>query len=190
MKLLMKKKKNHGITQKRTFKGDQAFLQSLKLPSPTLSLSKWKQNIVTYKEDGQGSQSRQSAKRFSSRWNWDSPTPLAAGECAPPPFCPGGRSHSLAAKGVGESQFQRGDIHYGTLYIQVLCGRDPVQQNQKPSTSLLFLFFSKRHKSAERQLKNEKNICNCRFLATTHKSHHLDRRIRAHFLPASISCQN
>jgi hypothetical protein len=27
-------------------------------------------------------QSRQSAKRFSSRWNWDSPTPLAAGECA------------------------------------------------------------------------------------------------------------
>jgi hypothetical protein len=35
-------------------------------------------------------QSRQSAKRFSSRWNWDSPTPLAAGECAPPPFGPGG----------------------------------------------------------------------------------------------------
>jgi hypothetical protein len=27
-------------------------------------------------------QSRQSAKRFFSRWNWDSPTPLAAGECA------------------------------------------------------------------------------------------------------------
>jgi hypothetical protein len=51
------------------------------------------------------SQSRQSAKRFSSRWNWDSPTPLAAGECAPPPFDPGGRAHSLAAKGVGESQF-------------------------------------------------------------------------------------
>ncbi len=30
-------------------------------------------------------QSRQSAKRFSSRWNWDSPTPLASGDCAPPP---------------------------------------------------------------------------------------------------------
>ncbi len=55
-------------------------------------------------------QSRQSAKRFSSRWNWDSPTPLAADECAPPPFGPGGgRAHSLAAKGVRESQ--------------VLCGR-------------------------------------------------------------------
>jgi hypothetical protein len=62
-------------------------------------------------------QSRQSAKRFSSRWNWDSPTPLAAGECAPPPYGPGGRAHSLAAKGVGESQFQRGDIHCGALYI-------------------------------------------------------------------------
>jgi hypothetical protein len=62
-------------------------------------------------------QSRQSAKRFSCRWNWDSPTPLAAGECAPPPFGPGGRAHSLAAKGVGESQFQRGDIHCGALYI-------------------------------------------------------------------------
>jgi hypothetical protein len=62
-------------------------------------------------------QSRQSTKRFSSRWNWDSPTPLAAGECAPPPFDTGGRAHSLAAKGVGESQFQRGDIHCGALYI-------------------------------------------------------------------------
>jgi hypothetical protein len=38
---------------------------------------------------------------FSSHRNWDSPTPLAAGECAPPPFGPGGRAHSLAAKGVG-----------------------------------------------------------------------------------------
>jgi hypothetical protein len=59
--------------------------------------------------------SRKSAKRFSSRWNWDSPTPLATGECAPPPFGPGGRAHSLAAEGVGESQFQRGDIHCGAL---------------------------------------------------------------------------
>jgi hypothetical protein len=35
----------------------------------------------------------------------------------PPPFGPGGRAHSLAAKGVGESQFQRGDRHCGALYI-------------------------------------------------------------------------
>jgi hypothetical protein len=63
------------------------------------------------------SQSRQSAKRFSSRWNWDFPTPLAASECALPPGPKGGGAHSPVAKGVGESQFQRGDIHCGALYI-------------------------------------------------------------------------
>ncbi len=63
-------------------------------------------------------QSRQSAKLFLQRWNWNSPTPLGAGGCAPPPpFGPGGRAHSLAAKGLGESQFQRGDIHCGALYM-------------------------------------------------------------------------
>jgi hypothetical protein len=35
---------------------------------------------------------------FSSRRNWDSPTPLAAGECAPPPFGPGGRHIRLRLK--------------------------------------------------------------------------------------------
>jgi hypothetical protein len=61
-------------------------------------------------------QSRQSAKRYSSRWHWDSPTPFAAGECVPHPLVRG-KAHSLAAKGVGESQFQRGDIHCGALYM-------------------------------------------------------------------------
>jgi hypothetical protein len=60
---------------------------------------------------------------FSSRWNWDSPNPSPAGECDPPPFGSGGRgAHSLAREGVGESQFQRGAIHCGTLYIYVLWG--------------------------------------------------------------------
>jgi hypothetical protein len=45
---------------------------------------------------------------MSPRWNWDSPTPLAASECAcPPPRTKGWGAHSPAAKGVGESQFQR-----------------------------------------------------------------------------------
>ncbi len=44
---------------------------------------------------------------MSSRWNWDSPTPLAASEYALPPGPKGGGAHSPAAKGVGESQFQR-----------------------------------------------------------------------------------
>ncbi len=37
----------------------------------------------------------------------------------PPTPHPGGGAHSLAREGVGESQFRRGDIHFGTLYIHV-----------------------------------------------------------------------
>jgi len=44
---------------------------------------------------------------MSLRWNWDSPTPSAASECALPPVPKGGGAHSPTAKGVGESQFQR-----------------------------------------------------------------------------------
>jgi hypothetical protein len=44
---------------------------------------------------------------MSPRWNWDSPTPLAASEGALPPGPKGGGAHSPAAKWVGESQFQR-----------------------------------------------------------------------------------
>ncbi len=44
---------------------------------------------------------------MSLHWNWDSPTPLAASECALPPGPKSGGTHSPAAKGVGESQFQR-----------------------------------------------------------------------------------
>jgi hypothetical protein len=44
---------------------------------------------------------------MSPRWNWDSPTPLAAWECALPLGPKGGGTQSPAAKGVGESQFQR-----------------------------------------------------------------------------------
>ncbi len=44
---------------------------------------------------------------MSPRWNWASPTPLAASEYALPPGPKGGGAHSPAAKGVGESQFQR-----------------------------------------------------------------------------------
>ncbi len=46
-------------------------------------------------------QSRQSAKLFSSRRNLDSPNPLPAGECAPPPpLVTVGGAHSLAREGV------------------------------------------------------------------------------------------
>ena len=71
---------------------------------------------LEYEKKGVRPQSRQSAKRFSSRWNWDSPTPLAAGECAPPPFGPGGRADSLAAKGVGSPNSNEG-TYTVVLYI-------------------------------------------------------------------------
>jgi len=46
---------------------------------------------------------RQSAKLFSSCRNWDSPTPtpLAAGECAPHPLVPGGGHTRLRIRGWG-----------------------------------------------------------------------------------------
>ncbi len=62
---------------------------------------------------------------FSSRRNWDSPNPSPAGECAPTALVPGGGAHSLARKGVVESQFQRGYINCGTLYIYELCALIP-----------------------------------------------------------------
>ncbi len=52
---------------------------------------------------------------FSSRPNWDYPTPSPAGERVLPPFGSGGGTHSLAGEEVGGSQFRRGDRHCGTL---------------------------------------------------------------------------
>jgi hypothetical protein len=59
---------------------------------------------------------------FSSRRNWDSPTPFAAGGCAPPLFGLGGRAHSLAREGLGESQFRRLEK---SLALCLLCGSPP-----------------------------------------------------------------
>jgi hypothetical protein len=50
--------------------------------------------------------SRQSAKLFLQS---------SAGDCAPLPLVQGGGAHWLAREGVGESQFQRWDIHCNTL---------------------------------------------------------------------------
>ncbi len=38
---------------------------------------------------------------MSPRWNWDSPTPLAASECAPPPYQRVGGHTRLLLKGGG-----------------------------------------------------------------------------------------
>ncbi len=62
---------------------------------------------------------------FSSRRNWDSPTPRPLASVPSPPLL-GGEGHThWRERGVGESQFRRGDIHCGTLYIYVLCDYTP-----------------------------------------------------------------
>jgi hypothetical protein len=72
---------------------------------------------VHHNFDGDGHRVGRVLSFFSTRRNWDSPTPKSAEECAPPPFGPGGGAHSFAGEGLGESQFRRGDIHCGALYI-------------------------------------------------------------------------
>jgi hypothetical protein len=72
---------------------------------------------------------------MSPRWNWDTPTPLAASECAPP-GPKGGGAHSPAAKGVGESQFQRLEKR---LALCLLCGRVPIS-NEGTYTVVLFTY--------------------------------------------------
>jgi hypothetical protein len=77
---------------------------------------------------GPSPQSRQSAKRFSSRWNWDSPTPLAAGECAPTPFGPGGGHTRLRLKGWGSPNSNEG-TYTVVLYIYKYFVPEPVFLN-------------------------------------------------------------
>jgi hypothetical protein len=64
--------------------------------------------------------SRQSAKLFLQSSELGLPHPLSRRRECPPPFGPGGRAQSLAGEGLGESQFRRGDIHCGALYISTL----------------------------------------------------------------------
>jgi hypothetical protein len=62
-------------------------------------------------------QSRQNAKLFSSRRNWDSPNPSPAGEfVAPPP--PWGRGTLAGRGGVRESQSDEG-TYTVELYINM-----------------------------------------------------------------------
>ncbi len=59
----------------------------------------------------------QSAKPFLQSSELGLPQPLTRRRVCPPPPLLGGRAHSLAREGLGDSQFRRVDIHCGTLYI-------------------------------------------------------------------------
>jgi hypothetical protein len=59
---------------------------------------------------------------FPIRRNCDSPTPLGAGECASPPFGPGGEGYTrLRERGWGSPNSDEG-TYTVVLYIQVICG--------------------------------------------------------------------
>ncbi len=76
----------------------------------------WREFYICYKA-GLRTQSRQSAKLFLQSSDLELPLPLGRRRVCPPTLWSGGRAHSLAGEGSGESQFRRGDIHWGALYI-------------------------------------------------------------------------
>ncbi len=96
-------------------------------------------------------QSRQSAKRFSSRWNWASPTPLAAVEYAPPPFGPGGGHTRLRLKGWGSPNSNEGTytvVLYICKYFVISgYGMRTVYSGLRSWKKLFKLFICKRKKS-------------------------------------------
>ncbi len=71
------------------------------------------------------SQSRQSAKLFSSRRNWDSPNTSPAGECAPL-FGSGGRGKVATNRGGGRVSIpmRRHILWYSIYRIYILCAQN------------------------------------------------------------------
>ncbi len=62
-----------------------------------------------------------SAKLFLQRRNWNSPTPLGAGGCAPPHFGPGGEGTLACGKGVGGVPIPtRGHTLWCSVYVSTL----------------------------------------------------------------------
>ncbi len=66
---------------------------------------------------GRVAQSRQIAKLFLQSLELGLPQPLTPQASVPPSPVLGRGAHSMAREGLGESQFRRGDIYCGTLYI-------------------------------------------------------------------------
>ncbi len=69
-------------------------------------------------------QSRQSAKPFLQRRNWNSPTPLGAGGCAPPTLWSGGEGTLACGKRVGGVPIPtRGQTLWCSVYVSTLWER-------------------------------------------------------------------
>ncbi len=92
-------------------------------------------------------QSRQSAKLILKSSELGLPQTLSRRRVCPPPLDPRGGAHSLAREGVGESQYRRGDINCGTLYICTLCCRTEISRviySKERMRRRKFTFFIKR----------------------------------------------
>ncbi len=61
--------------------------------------------------------------------------------CLPPPFGSGGGGTLACGRKGGGSHFRRGDIHCGTLYKYVLCGRGMDEWTIKTPNPICRLFF-------------------------------------------------
>jgi hypothetical protein len=94
---------------------------------------------------------------LSSRRNWNSPTPSPTDECVPPPLVwgTGYTLFGLRQRGVGESQFRRGDIDCGTLgiyCIYVLCGCNLYSIDlQAPGPKMICCFLCLEHAAKRRK---------------------------------------
>jgi hypothetical protein len=80
-------------------------------------------NCISYIQERDSAQSRQSAMLFLQSSVLGLPQPLTRRRVCPSTFGSGGEGHTRwRERGLGESQFQRGELHCCTLYIYVLCG--------------------------------------------------------------------
>ncbi len=113
------------MTPKKIYslKEDQAFPLPLELGRREKVARHPSADFLLSSVGGGGAQSRQSAKLFSGRLNWDSPNPSHASECAPPPLGSGGRGTHAGERGGGRVPIPtRGHRLWYSLYIYVLCG--------------------------------------------------------------------
>jgi hypothetical protein len=83
---------------------------------------------------------------FSRRRNWDSPTPSAAGECAPPPFGPGVGAHTRLRERSWGSPNSDDGTHTVVLYVNkyFVCLIKELRKQKFRNASFENLFMTQR----------------------------------------------
>jgi hypothetical protein len=70
-----------------------------------------------------------------------------------------GKDHRVG-RGVGRAQFRRGDIHCGTLYVHVLCGKDSPNPQNDVKIRLKYICMTHVQRIAMIQLQNANRLLN------------------------------